>query len=171
MNYTNFTGYKNVEAMKNAGWTEAEILELKNAPRTREAEGDSEGTFFKWPYINGVSTCGLYTVLNEQERALYRAYYKRSHSGSSSSSSSNSVDLSKFATLKEALIKMKASKEVMTLLEEITPKPKVAIEIKAGDTLVELLTKNAAIKDVYAKILKSAETLGLDLKDGTFVEK
>ena len=45
------------------------------------------------------------------------------------------------------------------------------VHVSAGDSLLELLQKYSTVKDVYGKIMKEAESAGLEMKDGVFVSK
>lgn len=139
MNYKDFKGYRNVTAMKNEGWTDEEIAALANAPRSREASFDEEGTFFRWPAINGVSTVGLFSVLNRKEKDAYNKYHK--HHGSSSSGAGVKVDdelLKKYEAFKEELIKLKVKQELVEMFEALVPKKPDAEVEKAVKALIAL---------------------------------
>lgn len=69
--------YANTKEMLAAGFTEADIKALAEGPRTKEADYDEEHTYFKWPYINGISTTGLFSLLNRTEKDAYNAYHKK----------------------------------------------------------------------------------------------
>lgn len=169
--YKDYNGEKSVAMLKAAGWTDAEIMDLTNAPRSKAAEFDEDCTYFRWPSINGKSTTGFFTALTRAEKDAYNAYHKQHSTGSGERSTSSKVSeetLAKVAQLRDKLLKLKADAETMKLFEEVMPKPKMAIEVHVGDTLELLLVKNATVKDVYAKIMKSAEAANLVLINGTF---
>lgn len=168
--YKDYNGEKSVGQLKAAGWTEQEIATLANAPRSKEAEWDEEGTIFRWPSINGKSTSGFFTALTRAEKDAYNKYHKKHENGESGTSSKVSEEtLAKVQKLREQLTKLKVDAETMALFEEVVPKPKNrGIEVKVGDVLTDLLEKNASVKDVYAKIMKAAQDAGLVLINGTF---
>ena len=175
MTYKNYNGEKSVAMLKAAGWTEAEIATLATAPRSKEAEYDAECTYFRWPSINGKSTVGFFTALNRAEKDAYNKYHKQHQTGEGRSTGPKVSEetLAKVAKIREQLIKFKVDDATMALFEEVVPKPAApkGIVVAAGDVLTDLLEKNAAVKDVYAKIMKSAETAGLVLVNGKFVDK
>lgn len=175
MTYKNYNGEKSVAMLKAAGWTEAEIATLATAPRSKEAEYDAECTYFRWPSINGKSTVGFFTALNRAEKDAYNKYHKQHQTGEGRSSGPKVSEetLAKVAKIREQLLKLKVDDATMALFEEVVPKPAApkGIVVAAGDVLTDLLEKNAAVKDVYAKIMKSAETAGLVLVNGKFVDK
>lgn len=168
--YKDYNGEKSVGQLKAAGWTEQEIATLANAPRSKEAEWDKEGTIFRWPSINGKSTSGFFTALTRAEKDAYNRYHKKHENGESGTSSKVSEEtLAKVQKLREQLTKLKVDAETMALFEEVVPKPKNrGIEVKVGDVLTDLLEKNASVNNVYAKIMKAAQDAGLVLINGTF---
>ena len=173
--YKDYNGEKSVAMLKAAGWTDAEIMDLTNAPRSKAAEFDKDCTYFRWPSINGKSTVGFFTALTRAEKDAYNAYHKQHQTGEGRSTGPKVSEetLAKVAKIREQLIKFKVDDATMALFEEVVPKPAApkGIVVAAGDILTDLLEKNATVKDVYAKIMKSAEAAGLVLVNGKFVDK
>jgi len=173
--YKDYNGEKSVAQLKANGWTDAEIEALAKAPRSKEADYDDACTYFRWPSINGKSTVGFFTALNRTEKDAYNAYHKQHQTGEGRSSGPRVSEetLAKVAKLREQLTKLKVDEATMALFEEIVPQPPKpkGVQVVAGDVLTDLLEKNAAVKDVYAKIMKSASDAGLSLVNGKFVAK
>lgn len=69
--------YASVTAMKADGWTDQELTALVNGPRSKAAEWDEEHTYFRWPYIDGISIVGLFSLLTREEKDAYNAYHKK----------------------------------------------------------------------------------------------
>ncbi len=170
-----YMGQKSMAALVADGWTEAEVLALVDAPRSKAAEWDEGNTFFHWPQINGKSTTGLFSVLTREEKDAYNAYHKKHQTGEGRTTGPKASEevLAKVDTLRKKLLdKFKVDEETMTLFEEVVPQPqkkKAAVEVKQGDLLADVLERNAEVKDVYAKAMKAASEAGLILVNGKFV--
>jgi len=172
---TDYMGQKSMAALKADGWTEAEVLALANAPRSKAAEWDEGHTFFHWPRINGKSTTGFFSVLTREEKDAYNAYHNKHQTGEGRTTGPKVSEevLQKVDTLRQKLLKLKIDAETMALFEEVVPQPqkkKAAVELKEGDLLADVLEKYAEVKDVYAKAMKAAGELGLIVVNGKFVK-
>lgn len=69
--------YKNVDEMKAAGFTDQDLNELKNAPRSKNEDFEHGHTWF--PEVNGFRI--PYTCWNQQERDHYNAFKKNKTPG------------------------------------------------------------------------------------------
>lgn len=173
---TDYMGQKSMAALKADGWTEAEVVALVDAPRSKAAEWDEANTFFHWPQINGKSTTGLFSVLTREEKDAYNAYHKKHQTGEGRTTGPKVSEevLTKVGTLRTLLLdKFKVDVETMALFEEVVPQPqkkKAAVELKEGDLLADVLERNAEVKDVYAKAMKAASEAGLIVVNGKFVK-
>ena len=136
--------YANVTDMLADGFTVEDIKALAEGPRTKPAEWDEEHTYFKWPYINGIATTGLFSLLTREEKDAYNLYHKKHASNGTGSTRSKMSDEDKkdFEALKEAL---KDNKEAMTILLRIEsrlgPKNSLLEEIFGVTTIAALQTK------------------------------
>ena len=78
-----FTGK---ESMLLAGFTEGDIVALREGPRSREAGTTDQGNFL-WPEIGGKKVYPLSFLMNREEKDRYNEWYRSTHSGSSASAS------------------------------------------------------------------------------------
>lgn len=59
---------------------------------------------------------------------------------------------------------------IYKFLESVCGKKEPSIEVKEGDSVLELLDKYKEVKDVYSKIKKACELEGLMIKGSTIVK-
>lgn len=105
--------YKNLNEMFEAGWTQAELEALIQAPRTKAACGGN------MPQIDGVPICGT-SLMNKKEHEAYLMYKKGLKSGSSAQKT-GPEQMALWAKLAEAC---KDSPEALALVAQLMPKAK-----------------------------------------------
>ena len=78
-----FTGK---ESMLLAGFSEEDIVALREGTRSREAGTTDQGNFL-WPEIGGKKVYPLSFLLNREEKDRYNKWYRSTHGGSSATAS------------------------------------------------------------------------------------
>lgn len=119
--------YKNLNDMLEAGWSQAELEALIQAPRTKEAVNGN------MPYIDGFPVCGT-SLMNQKEHDAYLAYKKGLKSGSSSAPKAGPEQMALWAKLSEAC---KDSPEALSLVAQLMPKTKGPVETLFGGEPIE----------------------------------
>lgn len=119
--------YKNLNEMFEAGWTQAELEALIQAPRTKEASGGN------MPFIDGFPICGT-SLMNKKEHDAYLVYKKGLKSGSSSAQKTGPEQMALWAKLAEAC---KDSPEALALVAQLMPKAKGPVETLFGEEPLE----------------------------------
>lgn len=120
--------YKNLNEMIEAGWTQAELEALIQAPRTKEASGGN------MPFVDGFPICGT-SLMNKKEHDNYLAYKKGLKSGSSSAATKTGPEqMALWAKLAEAC---KDSPEALSLVAQLMPKAKGSVETLFGEEPLE----------------------------------
>ncbi len=120
--------YKNLAEMIEAGWSQAELEALIQAPRTKEATGGN------MPFVDGFQICGT-SLMNEIEHSAYLTYKKGLKSGASSSAQKMTPEQQVlWAKLAEAC---KDSPEALALVAQLMPKAKGPVETLFGGEPME----------------------------------
>lgn len=119
--------YKNLAEMLEAGWSQAELEALIQAPRTKEATGGN------MPLVDGFPICGT-SLMNKREHKAYLEYKKGLKSGSSTAQKAGPEQMALWAKLAEAC---KDSPEALSLVAQLMPKAKGPVETLFGGEPVE----------------------------------
>ena len=120
--------YHNLNEMIDAGWTQAELEALIQAPRTKEAVNGN------MPFVDGFPICGT-SLMNKQEHANYLAYKKGLKSGSSAPAQKSSPEqMALWAKLAEAC---KDSPEALSIVAQLMPKAKGPVDTLFGGEPME----------------------------------
>ena len=119
--------YKNLAEMLEAGWSQAELEALIQAPRTKEALNGN------MPFIDGYPICGT-SLMNKREHKAYLEYKKGLKSGSSTAQKAGPEQMALWAKLAEAC---KDSPEALSLVAQLMPKAKGPVETLFGGEPVE----------------------------------
>lgn len=119
--------YKNLAEMIKAGWTQAELEALIQAPRTKEATGGN------MPCVDGFPICGT-SLMNQVEHDAYLAYKKGLRSGQSSAPKASPEQAALWAKLTEAC---RDSPEALALVAQLMPRARGPVETLFGGEPVE----------------------------------
>lgn len=119
--------YKNLAEMCEAGWTQAELEALIQAPRTKEAVNGN------MPFVDGFPICGT-SLMNKKEHEAYLAYKKGLKSGSSTIQKTGPEQMALWAKLAEAC---KDSPEALVLVAQLMPKARGPVETLFGGEPME----------------------------------
>lgn len=119
--------YSNLQEMLEAGWTQAELEALIQAPRTKEATGGN------MPFVDGYPICGT-SLMNKVEHDAYLAYKKGLKSGSSTAQKAGPEQLALWAKLAEAC---KDAPEALALVAQLMPNAKGPVETLFGGEPLE----------------------------------
>lgn len=120
--------YHNLNEMIDAGWTQAELEALIQAPRTKEAVNGN------MPFVDGFPICGT-SLMNKKEHDAYLAYKKGLKSGSSAPAQKTGPEqMALWAKLAEAC---KDSPEALALVAQLMPKARGPIETLFGGEPLE----------------------------------
>ena len=119
--------YKNLNEMIDAGWSQAELEALIQAPRTKEAVNGN------MPFVDGFPICGT-SLMNKKEHEAYLQYKKGLKSGSSSATKTGSEQMALWSKLAEAC---KDSPEALALVAQLMPKAKGPVETLFGGEPME----------------------------------
>lgn len=122
--------YKNLNEMLEAGWSQAELETLIQAPRTKEAVNGN------MPFVDGFQICGT-SLMNKREHDAYLAYKKGLKSDSSTASKTGPEQMALWAKLAEAC---KDSPEALALVAQLMPKAKGPVETLFGGEPLEPCT-------------------------------
>ena len=116
--------YKNLQEMLEAGWSQAELEALIQAPRTKEAVNGN------MPHIDGFPICGT-SLMNKEEHKAYLQYKKGLNSGSScNATKAGPEQMALWAKLAEAC---KDSPEALALVAQLMPRAKGPVETLFGE--------------------------------------
>lgn len=120
--------YKNLAEMIDAGWTQAELEAIIQAPRTKEAVNGN------MPFVDGFPICGT-SLLNVQEYRAYLEYKKGLKSGASSGAQKATPEQQAlWAKLAEAC---RDNPEALSLVAQLMPKAKGPVEELFGGEPLE----------------------------------
>ena len=119
--------YKNLNEMIDAGWSQAELEALIQAPRTKEAVNGN------MPFVDGFPICGT-SLMNKKEHEAYLQYKKGLKSGSSTAQKSSPEQMALWSKLAEAC---KDSPEALALVAQLMPKAKGPVETLFGGEPME----------------------------------
>ena len=120
--------YHNLQEMLEAGWTQAELDALIQAPRTKEAINGN------MPFVDGFPICGT-SLMNVKEREAYLQYKKGLKSGSSyTAPKAGQEQMALWAKLTEAC---KDSPEALALVAQLMPKARGPVETLFGGEPME----------------------------------
>ena len=120
--------YKNLQEMLEAGWTQAELEALIQAPRTKEASGGN------MPFVDGFPICGT-SLMNKEEHDRYLQYKKGLKSGSSSTAQKTTPEQQAlWAKLTEAC---RDNPEALSLVAQLMPKARGPVEELFGGEPLE----------------------------------
>ena len=119
--------YHNLQEMVEAGWSQAELEALIQAPRTKEAVNGN------MPFVDGFPICGT-SLMNKKEHDQYLAYKKSLKSGSSTAQKSSPEQMALWSKLAEAC---KDSPEALALVAQLMPKAKGPVETLFGGEPME----------------------------------
>lgn len=120
--------YRNLQEMIDAGWTQAELEALIQAPRTKEASGGN------MPFVDGFPICGT-SLMNKKEHEAYLQYKKGLKSGSSAPAQKSSPEqMALWAKLAEAC---KDSPEALALVAQLMPKARGPVDTLFGGEPME----------------------------------
>ena len=122
--------YHNLQEMLEAGWSQAELEALIQAPRTKEAVNGN------MPFVDGFPICGT-SLMNKKEHEAYLQYKKGLKSGSSSTAKTGPEQMALWAKLAEAC---KDSPEALSLVAQLMPKAKGPVETLFGGEPMEPCT-------------------------------
>ena len=123
--------YRNLQEMLEAGWSQAELEALIQAPRTKEAVGGN------MPFVDGFPICGT-SLMNTHEHKAYLEYKKGLKSGSSSTAvKAGPEQMALWARLAEAC---KDSPEALALVAQLMPKARGPVETLFGGEPMEPCT-------------------------------
>ena len=119
--------YHNLQEMIEAGWSQAELEALIQAPRTKEAINGN------MPFVDGFPICGT-SLMNKKEHDQYLAYKKGLKSGSSTATKTGPEQLALWAKLAEAC---KDSPEALARVAQLMSKAKGRVESLFGGEPME----------------------------------
>lgn len=119
--------YKNLAEMIDAGWSQAELEALIQAPRTKPSNGGN------MPFIDGFPICGT-SLMNKEEHDAYLAYKKGLKSYSSTAPKVGSEQAALWVKLTEAC---KDSPEALALIAQLMPKARGPVEALFGGEPLE----------------------------------
>ena len=120
--------YHNLQEMLEAGWTQAELEALIQAPRTKEAINGN------MPFVDGFPICGT-SLMNKQEHTAYLQYKKGLKSGSSyTAPKAGPEQMALWAKLTEAC---KDSPEALALVAQLVPRARGPVETLFGGEPME----------------------------------
>ena len=118
--------YHNLQEMLEAGWTQAELEALIQAPRTKEAINGN------MPFVDGFPICGT-SLMNKQEHTAYLQYKKGLKSGSSCTKT-GPEQMALWAKLASLC---KDSPEALALVAQLMPRARGPVETLFGGEPME----------------------------------
>lgn len=119
--------YHNLNEMLEAGWSQAELEALIQAPRTKEAVNGN------MPFVDGFPICGT-SLMNKLEHDNYLNYKKSLKSNYSSATKTGPEQMALWAKLAKAC---KDSPEALALVAQLMPKAKGPVETLFGEEPLE----------------------------------
>ena len=116
--------YKNLQEMLEAGWSQAELEALIQAPRTKEATGGN------MPFVDGYPICGT-SLMNISEFRNYLEYKKGLKSGPSCTAQKSSPE--QMALWAKLASLCKDSPEALSLVAQLMPRARGPVETLFGE--------------------------------------